>query len=79
MIDFGNDADTIGYDDGDVGKVNENFLNESRMSAKTDFDNVIKLWMRHVPDWKRGSWKALCNRCGRSVENLFEGTGRGLR
>ena len=32
--------------------VDETFLNETRMSEKTEFDITIKLWMRYVPDWK---------------------------
>ena len=48
MFTFGNDNDTISYDDEDQDMGDENFLNKSKMSVKTDFDNVIKLWMKHM-------------------------------
>ena len=34
----------------DIG--DEDFLNETFINGKIEFDNVIKLWIRYMPDWK---------------------------
>ena len=45
ILDFGNDNGDEEIDD-------EDFLNETRMTAKTEFDNAIKVWIRNMPNWK---------------------------
>ena len=52
MFDF--DEDLNGSDQererDDIG--DDDFLNETSINGKTEFDNAIKLWIRYMPDWK---------------------------
>ena len=52
MFDFGEVAIANSDEEGERDVGDEEFLNEKRGNGETEFDNAIKIWIRHVPDWK---------------------------
>ena len=52
MFDFGEDVSVNSDEEGERDIGDEDFLNETFINGKIEFDNVIKLWIRYMPDWK---------------------------
>ena len=71
MFDFGKEISLNIYAgrERDIG--NEDFLNGARLNRKNEFDNAIKLWMRHVPDWEVLFPKELGDNSSIAVTDLY--------
>ena len=52
IFDFGEEVSANSDEEGERDIGNEDFLDETFINRKTEFDNVIKLWIRYMPDWK---------------------------
>ena len=50
MFDFGEVVSANSNEEGERDFGEEDFLNETRVNVKTEFDNAIKLWISCVPD-----------------------------
>ena len=50
MFDFGQELDTRITEDQDRDIGDGEFINESRINAKSEFDNVIKLLISYMPE-----------------------------
>ena len=70
MFDFGEDVNGSDEEkeEHDIG--DKEFLNETRINGQTEFDSVIKLWIRYMPDWKALYPKELGNKPSIVVADL---------